>query len=122
MRFAWFRQPSVLRYTARQVPFMNLLSQFERTPAGKVTIVTKGRCANSVGDYYSSRIAFRAQTEPSPSRRTQPSAMLCGVLDKSAELEPFDCREPRWCAVVLVVSRLNPVWFNGGDIPSNCWG
>ena len=32
-------------------------------------------------------------------------------------LDPFDCREPGRCAVV-VVSRLNPVRFNGGDIPS----
>jgi hypothetical protein len=35
-------------------------------------------------------------------------------------LDPFDCREPRRCAVV-VESRLNPVWFNGGDIPSITW-
>ena len=31
--------------------------------------------------------------------------------------DPFDCREPSRCAVV-VVSRLNPVRFDGGDIPS----
>ncbi len=34
-----------------------------------------------------------------------------------AALDPFDCREPGRCAVVLV-SRLNPVRFDGGDIPS----
>src|SRR5262245_66359372 len=32
-------------------------------------------------------------------------------------LDPFDCREPGGCAVV-VVSRPNPVRFDGGDIPS----
>ncbi len=32
-------------------------------------------------------------------------------------LDPFDCREPSRCAVV-VVSRLNPVRFDGGDIPT----
>jgi hypothetical protein len=32
-------------------------------------------------------------------------------------LDPFDCREPGWYAVV-VVSRLNPVRFDGGDISS----
>ena len=31
--------------------------------------------------------------------------------------DPFDCREPGRRAVV-VESRLNPVCFNGGDIPS----
>src|ERR1700720_2338513 len=35
----------------------------------------------------------------------------------SALLDPFDCREPGRCAVV-VVSRLNPVRFDGSDIPS----
>src|SRR5262245_44016575 len=34
-----------------------------------------------------------------------------------AVLDPFDCREPGRCAVV-VVSRLNPVRFDSGDIPS----
>ena len=37
--------------------------------------------------------------------------------DQSRTLDPFDCREPRRCAVV-VVSRLNPIRFDGGDIPS----
>jgi hypothetical protein len=37
--------------------------------------------------------------------------------DQSRSLGPFDCREPGRCAVV-VVSRLDPVWFDGGDIPS----
>src|SRR5438094_3888940 len=32
-------------------------------------------------------------------------------------LDPFDCREPGGCAVV-VISRLNPVRFDAGDIPS----
>src|SRR4030095_4421057 len=32
-------------------------------------------------------------------------------------LDPFDCREPGRCAVV-VASRLNPIGFDGGDIPS----
>ena len=36
---------------------------------------------------------------------------------QSHSLDPFDCREPGRCAVV-VVSRLNPVRFDGGDIPS----
>jgi hypothetical protein len=31
--------------------------------------------------------------------------------------DPLDCSEPSRCAVV-VVSRLNPVWFDGDDIPS----
>ncbi len=38
-------------------------------------------------------------------------------LTSFCSLDPFDCREPGRCAVV-VESRLNPVWFNGGDIPS----
>src|SRR5271166_1618724 len=33
-------------------------------------------------------------------------------------LDPFDCREPGWCAVVAVESRMNPVRFDGSDIPS----
>jgi hypothetical protein len=33
------------------------------------------------------------------------------------DLDSFDCREPGRCAVV-VVSRLNPVRFDGGDISS----
>src|ERR1035441_7252544 len=33
------------------------------------------------------------------------------------KLDPFDCREPGRCAVV-VESRLNPVRFDGGDVPS----
>src|SRR5437867_9496818 len=37
--------------------------------------------------------------------------------ERSRSLVPFDCREPCRCAVV-VVSRLNPVLFDGGDIPS----
>src|ERR1700724_1175489 len=37
--------------------------------------------------------------------------------DQSRSLDPFDCREPGRCAVV-VVSRLNPIRFDGGDIPS----
>jgi hypothetical protein len=37
--------------------------------------------------------------------------------DHSCSLDPFDCREPGWRPVV-VVSRLNPVRFDGGDIPS----
>ena len=37
--------------------------------------------------------------------------------DQSRSLDPFDCREPGRCAVI-VVSRLNPVRFDGGDIPS----
>ncbi len=37
--------------------------------------------------------------------------------DQSRSLDPFDCREPGRCAVV-VVSRLNPVRFDGGDILS----
>src|SRR5260370_4611735 len=37
--------------------------------------------------------------------------------DQSRSLDPFDCREPSRCAVV-VVSRLDPVRFDGGDIPS----
>ena len=36
---------------------------------------------------------------------------------RNQDLGPFDCREPGRCAVV-VVSRLNPVRFDGGDIPS----
>jgi hypothetical protein len=36
----------------------------------------------------------------------------------SAALDPLDCREPGRCAVV-VISRLNPVRFDGGDIPSS---
>src|SRR5882724_13028640 len=36
--------------------------------------------------------------------------------DQSLSLDPFDCREPSWCAVV-VVSRQSPVRFDGGDIP-----
>ena len=44
---------------------------------------------------------------------------LCFVAPISpAELEPFDCRKPGRCAVVIVESRLNPVRFDGGDIPS----
>src|ERR1017187_9255144 len=42
----------------------------------------------------------------------------CLTLWGPAELEPIDCREPGRCAVVIVVSRLNPVRFDGGDIPS----
>ena len=44
---------------------------------------------------------------------------LADGFRESAEsgLDPFDCREPGRCAVV-VVSRLNPVRFDGGDIPS----
>ena len=37
--------------------------------------------------------------------------------DQSHSLDPFDCREPGRCAVI-VVSRLNPVRFDGSDIPS----
>ena len=37
--------------------------------------------------------------------------------DQSRSLDPFNCREPRRCAVV-VVSRLNPARFDGSDIPS----
>jgi len=37
--------------------------------------------------------------------------------DQSRSLDPFDCREPGRCAVI-VVSRLNPVRFDGDDIPS----
>src|SRR5882724_4495561 len=36
---------------------------------------------------------------------------------RSRGLDPFDCREPGRCPVV-VVSRLNPVRLDGGDIPS----
>src|SRR6267142_2240925 len=37
--------------------------------------------------------------------------------NQSRRLDPFDCREPGRSAVV-VVSRLNAVRFDGGDIPS----
>jgi len=43
---------------------------------------------------------------------TGENALLVASLGLS-----FDCREPRRCAVV-VVSRLDPVRFDGGDIPS----
>lgn len=33
-------------------------------------------------------------------------------------LDAFDCHEPGWCAVA-VESRLNPVGFEGDDIPSS---
>src|SRR5271170_1868895 len=41
-----------------------------------------------------------------------------GLLGRPAPpLDPFDRREPGRCAVV-VESRVNPVRFDGGDIPS----
>jgi hypothetical protein len=36
------------------------------------------------------------------------------TADQFRGLDPFDCREPGRCAVV-VESRLNPVRFDGGD-------
>jgi len=36
-------------------------------------------------------------------------------------LDSFDCREPGRCAVLVVVSSLNPARFDGGDIPSIAW-
>jgi len=42
---------------------------------------------------------------------------IAGRRPKRRTLDPFDCRKPGRCAVV-VVSRLNPVRFDGGDIPS----
>src|ERR1035437_1382415 len=41
-----------------------------------------------------------------------------GAAGQSHSLDPFDCREPGGCAVVLI-SRLNLVRFDGGDIPSS---
>jgi hypothetical protein len=36
---------------------------------------------------------------------------------KTPSLDPLECCEPGWCAVV-VDSRLKPVRFDGGDMPS----
>jgi uncharacterized protein YeaO (DUF488 family) len=49
--------------------------------------------------------------------RIPATAGIAHRADQFRSLDPFDCREPGRCAVV-VVSRLNPVRFNGGDIPS----
>ncbi len=38
--------------------------------------------------------------------------------DKSGSLDPFDCREPGRCTVVIVESRPNAVRFDCGDIPT----
>jgi hypothetical protein len=47
---------------------------------------------------------------------TDGTGLLTGP-DQSHSLDPFDCREPGRCAVV-VESRLNPVRLYGGDVPS----
>src|ERR1022692_3184533 len=52
-------------------------------------------------------------------RGLQPSGS--GLVTKAGQalgLDPLDCREPGRCAVIVVVSRLNPVRLDGGDLPS----
>src|SRR5712691_13173786 len=46
-----------------------------------------------------------------------PNLDALSVTCNLRSLDPFDGREPGRCAVV-VVSRLNPVRFDGDDIPS----
>jgi hypothetical protein len=41
------------------------------------------------------------------------------LADQFRGLDSYDCREPGRCAVVVVVSRPNPVRFDGSDIPSS---
>lgn len=65
----------------------------------------------------------RALEEVAGAARIVPSEVLDEVAaiahraDQSRSLDPFYCREPGRYAVV-VVCRLNPVRFDGGDIPS----
>ena len=46
------------------------------------------------------------------------TARIAHRPDQFRSLDPFDCREPGRCTVV-VVSRLNPVRFDSGDMPSS---
>ena len=51
------------------------------------------------------------------SNESRTTARIAHRADQSRGLDPFDRREPGRCAIV-VESRLNPVRFYGGDIPS----
>jgi hypothetical protein len=85
-----------------------------------------GYAGETSGSWTRSRAGTRASRLAAPKIPQRWGALLVGVsvthgiahrAGQSCSLDPFDCREPGWCAVV-VVSRLNPVWSDAGDIPS----
>ena len=63
------------------------------------------------------RAGARGQSIPWPRPSSVRTSQKPGSRTWSCPLDPFDRREPARCAVV-VESRLNPVRFDGGHIPS----
>src|SRR4029077_85448 len=56
--------------------------------------------------------------DASGDRRKRAAARM---IAKPRNLDPIDCRAPGGCAVVVLVSRLNPVRFDRGDSASGAW-